>query len=97
MTQEQIEAQEGQIIKTIGEQGEEIFMRLAEIVTVNDIDYALLSVVEEDTLPNNDEADELIIMKMNKDEGTFEIIESDEEFNEVAKAITDDEDDEEEE
>ena len=82
-----------QIIKTIGEQGEEIFMKLQEIVTVEGKDYALLSVVEDDVLPNEDdnEEDELIIMKMNKtqDECTFEIIEDDEEFNLVAKAITD--------
>ncbi len=81
-----------QIIKTIGEEGEEVYMKLQEIVTVNDKDYALLSVVEDDVLPNDDEDDnELIIMKMNKtdDECTFEIIEDDEEFNMVASAISD--------
>ncbi len=81
-----------QIIKTIGEQGEEIYMKLLEIVTVDDKDYALLSLVEEDTLPNSDnEEDEIVIMRMNKtdDECTFEIIEDDDEFNTVAQAITD--------
>ena len=82
-----------QIIKTIGEQGEEIYMKLLEIVTVNDSDYALLSLVEEDTLPSADDndEDEIVIMKMNKtdDECTFEIIEDDDEFNIVAQAITD--------
>ena len=81
-----------QIIKTIGEQGEEIFMKLLEIVTVDDKDYALLSLVEEDTLPNSDnDEDEIVIMRMNKtdDECTFEIIEDDDEFNMVAQAITD--------
>ncbi len=81
-----------EIIKVIGEQGEEIFMKLQEIVTVEDKDYALLSIVEEDTLPTSDnDSDELIIMKMNKtdDECTFEVIEDDEEFNMVASAITD--------
>ncbi len=81
-----------QIIKTIGEEGEEVYMKLQEIVTVNDKDYALLSVVEDDTLPNDDnDENELIIMKMNKtdDECTFEIIEDDEEFNMVAEAISD--------
>ena len=81
-----------EIIKVIGEQGEEIFMKLQEIVTVEDKDYALMSVVEEDTLPNSDsQEDELIIMRMNKteDECTFEVIEDDEEFNMVASAITD--------
>ncbi|MBR3605103.1 MAG: DUF1292 domain-containing protein [Candidatus Gastranaerophilales bacterium] len=81
-----------EIIKVIGEQGEEIFMKLQEIVNVEGQDYALMSIVEEDTLPTSDnEEDELIIMKMNKtdDECTFEVIESDEEFNMVASAITD--------
>lgn len=81
-----------QIIKTIGEEGEEVFMKLQEIVTVGDKDYALLSVVEDDTLPTSDnEEDELVIMRMIKtdDECTFEIIEDDNEFNEVAAAITD--------
>ena len=81
-----------QIIKTIGENGEEIYMKLQEIVTVDNKDYALLSIVEEDTLPTEDEeVPEIIIMRMYKteDECTFEIIEDDEEFNFVAQAITD--------
>ena len=81
-----------EIIKVIGEQGEEIFMKLQEIVNVEGQDYALMSIVEEDTLPSSDnEEDELIIMRMNKtdDECTFEVIEDDEEFNMVASAITD--------
>ncbi len=82
---------EPQIIKTIGEQGEEIFMKLLEIVTVNDKDYALLSLVEDGNMPSDDVEDEIIIMKMNKtdDDCTFEIIEDDEEFNMVASAIQD--------
>ena len=91
--------EQSQIIKTIGESGEEVFMKLQEIVNVNGQDYALLSVVEEDTLPVSDDngEDELVIMKMNKtdDECTFEIIEDDEEFEFVASAITDDDDEEE--
>ena len=82
---------EPQIIKTIGEQGEEIFMKLLEIVTVNDKDYTLLSLVEDGNMPSDDVEDEIIIMKMNKtdDDCTFEIIEDDEEFNMVASAIQD--------
>ena len=81
-----------QIIKTIGEQGEEIFMKLQEIVSVEGKDYALLSVVDKDTLPvsDNNEDDELVLMRMIKTENecTFEIIEDDNEFNSVAKAIS---------
>ena len=94
MTNEKESMEQPEIIKVIGEQGEEIFMKLQEIVTLNNQDYALLSIVEDDKLPTDDEeADEIIIMKMKKteDECTFEIIESDEEFNMVAQAITDDE------
>ena len=95
---ENLEQNAPQIIKTIGEQGEEIFMKLQEIVNVNGVDYALLSILEEDTLPSaeDNEEDEIIIMRMIKtdDDCTFEIIESDEEFNLVAQAITDDEDEE---
>ena len=83
-----------QIIKMIGEEGEEIFMKLQEIVTVNDKDYALVSLVEEDTLPNSDnDEDEVVILKMIKteDDCTFEVIEDDEEFNLVAQAIQDEE------
>ncbi len=88
-----VEENASQIIKTIGEQGEEIYMKLQEIVNVNNQDYALLSIVKEDTLPSPDDVeDEIIIMKMNKteDECTFEIIDDDEEFNLVANAIADD-------
>lgn len=84
---------ETQIIKTIGEAGEEVYMKLQEIVTIENQDYALLSVVENDTLPSDDNnEDEIIIMKMHKtdDECTFEIIEDDDEFNMVASAISDD-------
>ena len=83
---------EVQIIKTIGEQGEEIYMKLQEIVSVEGKDYALLSVVDDETIPNIDtEEEELVIMRMTKSENecTFEIIEDDEEFNMVAQAITD--------
>ena len=87
--------EEKQIIKTIGEHGEEVLMKLQEIVTVNDQDYALMSIVEEGVLPSNDynDEDEVVIMKMIKDgdEYTFETIEDDEEFNLVASAISDDE------
>ena len=86
---------EVEIIKTIGEHGEEIFMKLQDIVVVNNQDYALLTIVENDVLPNKDdnEEDEIIIMKMIKtdDECSFEIIETDEEFNMVVEAISDDE------
>ena len=86
-----------QIIKTIGENGEEVYMKLQEIVTLEGQDYALMSIVEDNVLPSSDDndEDEIVIMRMNKteDECSFEIIEDDEEFNMVASAISDDEED----
>ncbi|MBQ7286582.1 MAG: DUF1292 domain-containing protein [Candidatus Gastranaerophilales bacterium] len=79
-----------EIINVIGEHGEEITMKLQEIVNVEGQDYALLSIVEEDTLPNSDnDEEEIIIMRMIKtdDDCTFEIIEDDKEFEMVAMAI----------
>ena len=68
-------------------------MKLQEIVTIEGKDYALMSIVEDDVLPNNEDndEDELVIMKMNKtdNECSFEIIEDDDEFNMVASAISD--------
>ena len=85
--------EESQIIKTIGESGEEVYMKLQEIVTVDGKDYALMTIVGDDVLPHDDdnEEDELVIMRMKKtdNECTFEIIEDDEEFNMVASAISD--------
>ena len=80
-----------EIITVIGEQGEEVTMKLQEIVNLEGQDYALLSVIEEGQMPSDEEDDEIIIMKMNKteDDCTFEVIEDDEEFNMVASAITD--------
>lgn len=96
MTKEREFLNEPEIIETIGEHGEKILMKLQEIVTVNEQDYALLSIVEDDKMPDDEPEDEVIIMKMVKgdDECTFEIIKTDEEFNMVASAISDDEDDE---
>ena len=80
-----------EIITVIGEQGEEVTMKLQEIVNVEGKDYALLSLVEEGEMPSDEQDDEIVIMRMSKteDDCTFEIIEDDEEFNMVASAITD--------
>jgi len=85
---------DAQVITTIDENGDEIMLRLQEIVSVDGRDYALLSLVaENDDKKTDDENTELVLMKMNQteDECTFEVIEDDEEFNAVAQAIGDDE------
>lgn len=87
--------EELQVIKTVGENGEEIELKLLDIVNVNNVDYALL-------LPADEEADEeaeVVLMRLIKegDEYLFETIDDDNEFNEVAKILAEEEDEDEEE
>lgn len=87
--------EELQVIKTVGENGEEIELKLLDIVNVNNVDYALL-------LPADEEADEeaeVVLMRLIKegDEYLFETIDDDDEFNEVAKILAEEEDGDEEE
>ena len=42
-----MENRELQVIKTVGEDGEEVTLKLLDIVTVNDFDYALLLPADE--------------------------------------------------
>lgn len=85
-----MENRELQVIKTVGDDGEEVSLKLLDIVTVNDFDYALLLPVDEDL--EEDEC-EVILMRLKQDasEYVFETIEDDEEFNLVSKAILDEE------
>lgn len=83
------ETKELQVIKTVGENGEEVELKLLDIVTVEGADYALL-------LPADEEADEeaevvLMRLKQNGDEYLFETIEDDDEFNAVAKVLSEEE------
>lgn len=87
--------EELQVIKTVGENGEEIELKLLDIVNVNNVDYALL-------LPADEEADEeaeVVLMRLIKegDEYLFETIDDDDEFNEVAKILAEEKDEDEEE
>ena len=80
--------EELQIIKTVGDDGEEIELKILDIVSINDMDYALLLPADED---EDDEEAEVVLMRMKKDgeEYVFETIEDDNEFEEVAKIISD--------
>ncbi len=84
-----------QIIKTVGENGEEVELKLLDIINVNGTDYALL-------LPADEEADEeaeVVLMRLIKegDEYLFETIDDDDEFNEIAKILSEEDENEEEE
>ena len=87
--------EELQIIKTVGENGEEVELKLLDIVTVDDKDYALLLPVDEEA----NEDSEVVLMRLKKEgeEYLFETIDDDDEFNEVAKILAEEEDEDEEE
>ena len=85
---------EFEIIKTIGEEGEEIELKLLDIVTVNDVDYALLLPADADV--DNDDESEIVLMRLKQDDSEyiFETIENDEEFELVSQAIIEDDSEE---
>ena len=85
---------EFEIIKTIGEEGEEIELKLLDIVTVNDVDYALL--LPADAGVDNDDECEIVLMRLKQDDSEyiFETIENDEEFELVSQAIIEDDSEE---
>ena len=68
-----------QLIETIDEEGNKVSFELLDIVTVENIEYALLLPVK----TNKD------VMRLKKDgeEFSFEAIEDDEEFNRIAEYI----------
>ncbi len=81
--------QNEQIIETLDEEGNKVSFELLDIVSVDDVEYALL-------LPQNEENEEgeILVMKLKKDgdEFSFEAIEDDEEFNKIAQYIEEIED-----
>ena len=56
---------EFEIIKTIGENGEEVELKLIDIVSVNDVDYALL--VPADVNVEDDDECEIVLMRLKQD------------------------------
>lgn len=82
---------EEQFIETFDEDGNKVTFELLDIVTVDDIEYALLLPKDAET---EDEESEVLVMRLKKDgeEYTFETIEDDEEFDKVAQYIEEVED-----
>lgn len=80
-----------EIIKTIGENGEEVELKLLDIVNVNDVDYALLLPLDADI--DNEEECEVVLMRLKQDDSDyiFETIEDEDEFELVSQAIIEDE------
>ncbi len=73
-----------ELIETVDEEGNKVTFELLDVVTVDDVEYALL-------LPKDvkDEDGEILVMRLKKDgeEFSFEAIEDDDEFNKVAEYI----------
>lgn len=83
----EMENMEPKIIKTQDENGEIHNFELVDIINIDDKEYGLLVYIDEN--PSEDEEEEVIIMKLNKegDAYTFETIEDEDEFNKVVEYI----------
>lgn len=73
-------------IETVDEYGNKVSFEVLDIVTVDDVEYAVLLPEEAD---RDDEENEVLIMRLKQDgnEYSFETIEDDDEFNKVASYI----------
>lgn len=82
---------EEQIIETFDEDGNKVSFELLDIVTVEDVEYALLLPVDSQ---EDEEEGEILVMRLKKDgeEFSFEAIEDDDEFNRIAQYIEEIED-----
>ena len=82
---------EEQIIELVDEDGETLQFELIDIIEFEGREYGLLLPVddEDETLVDNEEEKEVILMRLNKimDEYVFEAIDSDEEFQKVGEYI----------
>ena len=79
-------AENENFIETVDEEGNKVSFELVDIVTVDDVEYALLLPTEKD---EEAEDGEILVMRLKKDgeEFSFEAIEDDEEFDKVAAYI----------
>ncbi len=75
-----------QLIETFDEEGNKVSFELLDIVTVDDVEYALLLPVDKE---KNEDEKEILVMRLKKDgeEFLFEVIEDDDEFNKIAQYI----------
>lgn len=79
-----------QKVETVDENGNKVSFEVLDIITVDDIEYAVL--IPDGT--QNDEESEVLVMRLKQDgeEYTFETIEDDEEFEKVTQYIEEIED-----
>lgn len=81
-----------QFIETFDEDGNKVTFELLDIVTVEDVEYALLLPTEKQA--DDEEENEVLVMRLKKDgeEYSFEAIDDDDEFEKVAQYIEEIED-----
>lgn len=74
-----------ELIETVDEEGNKVTFELLDVVTVEDVEYALL--LPKDVKEEDD--GEILVMRLKKDgeEFSFEAIDDDDEFNKVAEYI----------
>ena len=75
-----------ELIETVDEEGNKVTFELLDVVTVEDVEYALLLPKD---VKDDEEEGEILVMRLKKDgeEYSFEAIDDDEEFNKVAEYI----------
>ena len=75
-----------ELIETIDEDGNKVTFELIDVVTVEDVEYALLLPKD---VKDEEEEGEILVMRLKKDgeEYSFEAIDDDDEFNKVAEYI----------
>ena len=74
-------------IDTFDEDGNPVTFELINIIEVDDVEYALLIPVDEESTETEDEEVEVMRIKRSGDEIEFETIDDEEEFNKVAEYI----------
>lgn len=74
-------------IDTFDEDGNPVTFELIDIIEVDDIEYALLLPVDEESTEAEDDEVEVMRIKRTGDEIEFETIDDEEEFNRVAEYI----------
>lgn len=83
------ESFEPQIIQTQDENGEVHNFELIDILTIDEQDYGMMIYLENEENPESEDQ-EVVVMRINKDENDnymFEAIESEEEFNKVVNML----------
>lgn len=74
-------------IDTFDEDGNSVTFELLDIIEVDDVEYALLLPVDEESTEAEDDEVEVMRLKRSGDEIELETIDDEEEFNRVAEYI----------